>query len=109
MRIWDLPPEILCRNHLLGEHNELHGLWTILTEGRTGYARHPETLRWRGKLAALYNRHEQLVAEMERRGYNHRSPLDPALATGSAIQDEYVDTPEEQVRILRVKGCACEV
>ena len=109
MRIWDLPPALLCRQHLLGEHNELHGLWTILTEGRSGYAQHPETLRWRGKLAALYNRHDLLVMEMTRRGYNHRSPLDPAEATGSAIQDEYVDPPDEQVRILREKGCDCGV
>jgi hypothetical protein len=24
MRIWDLPPERLCRQHLLGEHREGH-------------------------------------------------------------------------------------
>lgn len=31
MRIWDIPPDKLCRNHLLGEHNELHAIWNILT------------------------------------------------------------------------------
>lgn len=109
MRIWDVPPAILCRQHLLGEHRELHGLWRILSEGRAGYANHPETRRWRGKLAALYQRHDALVAEMVRRGYRHASPLDPRLATGEAIQHEYVDTPEEQMAILRAKGCACSV
>lgn len=109
MRIWDVPPEILCRQHLLGEHRELHALWTILTNDRRGYARHPETLRWRGKLAALYARHEALVAEMARRGYRHASPLDSHLATGASVQTEYVDSPEEQMRILRGKGCACAV
>jgi DNA repair protein RadC len=64
VRIWDVPPSLLCRQHLLGEHRELHGLWRILTEDRQGYARHPETRRWRGKLAALYQRHESLVKEM---------------------------------------------
>jgi hypothetical protein len=24
MRIWDIEPRKLCRNHLLGEHRELH-------------------------------------------------------------------------------------
>jgi hypothetical protein len=109
VRVWDLPPACLCRSHLLGEHRELHALWTILTAGKSGYANHPETRRWRGKLAALYRRHESLVAEIERRGYRHGSPLDATLATGAAIQDEYVDAPEDQRALLRAKGCACLV
>lgn len=109
MRIWDIPPEKLCRNHLLGEHSELHGLWAILTKGKKAYAHHPETKRWRGKLKALYLRHETLVQEMESRGYRHNSPLEPELATGVAVQDEYVEAYEEQVRLLRDKGCDCQV
>ena len=109
MRIWDVDPAILCRAHLLGEHRELHGLWNILTQGKTGYANHPETLRWVGRIKALYNRHEALVAEMTRRGYEHASPLDPALATGRAVQDRYVQHPCIQLGILRRKGCDCKV
>lgn len=109
MRIWDLPPENLCRQHLLGEHRELHALWSIITQGKRGYAHHPETRRWRGRLRALYLRHEALVAEMGRRGYRHRTPLDEALATGTGTQDEYVDPPERQVALLRAKGCGCRV
>jgi hypothetical protein len=107
MRIWDVEPALLCRSHLLGEHRELHAVWNIHTLGRTGYSRHPETLRWRGKLAALRARHEALVREMARRGYAHRSPLDRALATGRAVQDSFVDEPSEQLRMLRSKGCGC--
>jgi hypothetical protein len=109
MRIWDLPPSLLCRPHLLGEHRELHGLWRILTEDRQGYAKHPETRRWRGKLAALYERHDALVEEMVRRGYRHASPLDRRQATGSAVQNDFVDPPEAQFTILRNKGCDCAV
>jgi hypothetical protein len=109
MRIWDLPPENLCRRHLLGEHRELHALWVILTQGRKGYSRHPETLRWRGKLKALFLRHEKLVVEMQRRGYAHKSPLDAALATGEEIQTQYVDSLSRQLRILKEKGCGCRV
>ena len=107
MRIWDLPPEILCRQHLLGEHRELHGLWNILTLDKKGYREHPETKRWVGRLAALYSRHEALVAEMHRRGYRHNSPLDRDLATGSEIQDMLIDTPEEQFNMLVEKPCLC--
>jgi hypothetical protein len=109
LRIWDLPPAILCRQHLLGEHRELHGLWRILTEDRRGYAHHPETLRWRGKLAALSLRHDALVTEMHRRGYQHATPLDPQFTTDCDRQDVYVDEPAEQVEILRRKGCGCAV
>lgn len=109
MRIWDLAPSLLCRQHLLGEHRELHGLWRILTLGKIGYSRHPETLRWHGKLRALYLRHEALVAEMERRGYQHASPLDPLLATGDATQSDFVDPPERQRELLLAKGCDCAV
>jgi hypothetical protein len=109
MRIWDIRPEKLCRQHLLGEHSELHALWTILTQGKTGYSKHPETMRWKGKLKALYLRHEALVREMGRRGYVHRSPLSHAMATGSARQDDYVDSYDAQVRILQSKGCRCDM
>jgi hypothetical protein len=107
MRIWDISPKELCRNHLLGEHAELHALWSIVTCGKTGYSHHPETLRWHGKLKALYNRHEQLVKEMEGRGYIHRSPLDKESAQGLAVQDVYLDSPDKQRQILKDKPCTC--
>jgi Pyrimidine dimer DNA glycosylase len=107
VRIWDLDPGALCDRHLLGEHRELHAIWTVLTTGRRGYAHHPETLRWRGRLAALYARHEAEVAEMTRRGFRHASPLDAALATGAAEQTEVVDSLEAQRRRLATRGCGC--
>ncbi|GEM_PF-295162 len=107
MRIWDIAPALLCQKHLTGEHRELHGLWNILSQGKRGYANHPETRRWRDRLAALYARHEALSNEMARRGYAHASPLDPELATGASVQDAYVDPPAEQLRLLRAKPCRC--
>jgi hypothetical protein len=107
VRIWDVDPAILCRQHLLGEHRELHGLWNIMVHGKAGYSRHPETRRWEGKLAALYDRHEALVREMTARGYNHNSPLNAALATGSRVQDVFIDDPTQQLQILRDKPCKC--
>lgn len=109
MRIWDIHPKHLCRRHLLGEHRELHAIWNILTKHnrKGGYARHPETLRWVGKLSALYSRHEALVAEMTRRGYKHHSPLDKKLARGKKIQRTLLHTIAEQKEILRQKPCEC--
>jgi hypothetical protein len=109
MRVWDVDPAILCRQHLLGEHRELHGLWNILTkhEGKGGYAAHPETRRWVGREAALFHRHAALVAEMKRRGYRHASDLDAALATGQAHQDVFIDAPHIQIELLCKKPCPC--
>lgn len=109
MRIWDIPPDKLCRNHLLGEHTELHAIWNILTQGKTGYASHPETLRWKGKLKALFRVHDDIVQEMLARGYNHNSPLDKTLAKGKSVQTSYVDSIERQIEILREKGCSCRI
>ncbi len=109
MRVWDIHPRHLCRKHLLAEHRELHGLWNILTRhnGKGGYSRHPETLRWVGKQKALYNRHEALINEFVRRGYKHHTPLDKRLATRSGSQKVFLNTIEEQKVILRQKPCEC--
>ena len=107
MRIWDVHPSVLCRKHLLGEHRELHGLWNIITQGKKGYSFHPETIRWVGKQKALYLRHEMLVKEMQKRGYNHASYLDPKLAVGETEQREMVNSVTEQMAILQSKNCGC--
>ena len=109
MRIWDIPPKKLCKNHLLGEHRELHAMWTVITENKKGYSMHPETFRWKGKLKAMYSRHDELVKEMSSRGYSHKSPLDKRKATGQSIQNDFVDIPSRQIQILKNKGCTCKV
>lgn len=107
MRIWDIEVSKLCSGHLLGEHAELHGLWNILACGKKGYSKHPEALRWKGKQKALYLRHESLVKEIGKRGFKHASPLDKAQATGKAVQDEFLQSLQEQKEILKKKGCKC--
>jgi hypothetical protein len=107
MRIWDVPVGRLCRNHLLGEHRELHAIWNIITLGKKGYATHPETRRWRGKLRALFLRHEAQVAEMARRQYQHHTPLDETLAVGREEQDETLDSPGAQRTMLVARRCGC--
>lgn len=109
MRIWDLPPNKLCKNHLLGEHRELHAIWNILTKRKKGYSRHPEVLRWRGKLKALYFKHEEIVKEMKKRSWSHYLPLDKKLAKGKEKQDSLWQSPKEQKEILKKKKCGCKI
>jgi hypothetical protein len=110
MRIWDLPVECLCRNHLLAEHRELHAIWSVIINDRRGYSKHPEVTRWRGRLGALWSRHEEQVAEMTRRGYSHRSPLNPRSVPAEhrgKEQTVLIDSTEDQRTMLRAKGCSC--
>lgn len=74
MRMWGIDPKKLCRKHLLGEHVEMHMFVGTIKRGKSieGYIK-------TGLVnPALINfRHDQLVAEMEARGYNHNSFLEP--------------------------------
>jgi hypothetical protein len=80
-----------------------------LTQNKTGYSRHPETLRWKGMLAALYLRHEELANEMINGYYHHKSELDRKYATGYSSQNQFVNTYDEQIEILINKGCKCNL
>lgn len=107
MRIWDIEPRLLCDQHLLGEHRELHGLFNILTLNKLGYSRHPETLRWVGRTKALWYRHAALVAEMEDRGFQHQSPLEGPLE-GPERNERRLASDGEQLAMLAAKNCFCK-
>lgn len=77
MRMWGIDPKLMCQKHLCGEHVEMHMLVGTIRKGISirGYVD--------GGLVETQNiahRHEQLSAEMLRRGYRHESPL-PAFTT----------------------------
>jgi hypothetical protein len=91
----------LSRQSLLGEHRELHGVYAILTQGKQGYARHPETQRWVVALGGLVVRHAHLVAEMRLRGYEDRTPLAPVRDV--VWPATFVTAPHEQFAILKKK------
>lgn len=102
MRIWDIDPGYLNRQSLLGEHRELHGIVSIISNKKKGYSRHPETLRWMGHGWALKQRHRLLVAEMNLRGYVDRSPVLSRSNPGVWPAD-YVDPPARQLALLEEK------
>ena len=102
MRIWDLHPGYLNRQSLLGEHRELHGMVSIIVNGKKGYSRHPETLRWMDCGWALNKRHQLLSAEMRLRGYNDKSPVHTRKNKGR-WPDTFIDEPYVQIRLLREK------
>lgn len=73
--MWLVDPEIMCRNHLLGEHKELHQLLGHIESGNLESVRgHAE--RGQVDTSLIVERHEELVEEMDRRGFNHESPVE---------------------------------
>lgn len=102
MRVWDISPGYLNRQSLLGEHRELHGLHSILVHGKSGYARHPETLRWVRRRSALAARHASLAAEMQLRGYVDRTPI-RRLAGPVRWPATFVTPPAMQFVLLAAK------
>ena len=71
--MWMVNPRIMCRQHLLGEHVEIHMFIGAISRGQSlkGYLQ-------KGLLEVhnLYDRHEELVEEIKRRGYNHHSEVE---------------------------------
>lgn len=105
MRIWDIDAGFLNAQSLLGEHRELHGIYSIIKNVKSGYSRHPETLRWISHLSALAMRHEFLVAEMTLRGFKHHSPLEEEMSVLEWPQ-LFIDPPADQYRLLQGKYLA---
>lgn len=117
VRIWRTSVENLDRQHLLGEHKELgiiHNAYVreyVLTERfphflkflsenkvRIAWINHPQARRFRGHIGQLVDRHNQQVAEMKRRGYNHNSPLLPLPYTN----EEYAYSEKEEAEDLEI-------
>jgi hypothetical protein len=86
-RMWMVDPQLLCRKHLLAEHNELHKVVGSLRLGRSirGYLvkriLEPRSIR---------KRHAELVKELRRRGYQHLSPLPTFTITRLSLEEREV-------------------
>ena len=75
MRMWNVDPKLLCRQHLLlGEHRECHALAGMILKGK----KLSGTRYITDGLVEVHNirsRHDDLVNEMIKRNYDHKSAL----------------------------------
>lgn len=65
-------PKLMCRQHLLGEHVELHMLVGCI---KRGFSIRGYTDAGLVDPNKINRRHAKLAVEMKRRGYNHNSRL----------------------------------
>jgi hypothetical protein len=95
VRIWSLPVQELDRQHLLGEHAELHCIVGALLGKYKAYRNHPETLRFESRIEQLYFRHNQQAVELLKRGYRHASPLPSSNEPYMYTEAEYCQDHQE--------------
>lgn len=71
MRMWPCAARLLCRKHLLGEAGEIH-------KHRPSFVKRHKMDGRQGQIepALMKIRHDELSAEMIRRGYKHNSPYE---------------------------------
>ena len=110
MRMWMVDPRVMCRQHLLGEHKELHMLASSMCLGKTldGHV-----TRGQLELGSMLPRHNELVAEMERRGWNHLTPLEQdfdewgtTMAEALSFYDDLGKVDRAASRALLAGRCA---
>ena len=67
-----MDPKKLCRQHLLGEHLEMHMFASEIKAGKKirGYIKNGLV-----EVHNIVKRHDALAKEMKRRGYHHKSPI----------------------------------
>lgn len=70
--MWMIEPKLLCNQHLLGEHKEIHQLIGSLRNGKSirGYVQNGLV-----DVNAAFMRHFHLACEMVERGMNHHSSI----------------------------------
>ena len=110
MRIWHekLIPK-LCQKHLCAMWREGLGCYKIITENKKGYRNHPATKEWENAPHHLRERIHCVYLEMIARGYKPKQmpPVSATMLTGEVIKEW--QTLEQQIEILKAKGCKCKV
>lgn len=93
MRMWNVRPNLMCKQHLLGEHRELHALVGIVNKDTSLQGYYDNGLV---NPHEIVERHKVLKEEMEQRGHDHQSPLtwsdfdqDPPEKTTVDVEESY--------------------
>jgi hypothetical protein len=83
------------------------GAYKILTEGKKGYSNHPAVKEFSENHLELKNRLWLVRQEMLKRGYHPKPLPDARMKYGGEVKEW--QTLEEQIEVLRAKGCKCNI
>lgn len=98
--MWKVAPNLLCRQHLLGEHFEMHCFAGAFIQGKplTHYIKYGFV-----ELHNLHTRHDELRDEMIKRGYHHQSPIPDFITPREGHVDSF-----ENLATLKNKCPECK-
>jgi hypothetical protein len=104
--MWMVDPKLMCHQHLLGEHVELHMLTAWIVSGKKvdGWA-----LNNCLEPKAIGARHRQLAAEMMKRGYQHLSPLRQPVVAAHQYPHVRVDNAAALAELQRRCKACCNL
>jgi hypothetical protein len=108
MRMWMIDPKLMCDQHLLGEHGELHKFIPSFHKKYKVTNRVSPVVQI--ELSSYQERHDELAEEMLSRGMNHKSPL-PKLPDFSYLPDEHYNAKvdiENSIKDLRIRCRRCK-
>lgn len=106
MRMWMVPPQHMCRQHLLGEHVEIHMLVGSLSRNKSIQGFIDKGLI---EPMAIVARHDEIVQEMSRRGYNHRSPLPRFITIPRKYFEARVDVDQSWADLIHRCDECCDL
>jgi hypothetical protein len=102
VRMWMVNPAILCRSHLLGEHNELHMLTGSLRKKHSisGYIENNCV-----EVHSIEERHDQVAKEMGERGYTHKSPIEVPDVSYLPLSERLYQIDRSKSFMLLISRC----
>lgn len=73
MRMWNIDPKLLCLQHLMSEHVQMHMAAKRINKGQNllGYI-------MKGMIEPhnVVKRHDELAQELDDRGHHHKTPIE---------------------------------
>lgn len=106
MRMWGVNPFLLCDKHLIGEHGEIHKFIPTFAAHKGVHKRFYPVVQIQFK--GYKERHDLLVDEMLRRGFNHFSPL-VNVPDFENIYPEYYHLEVDQENSIRDLKLRCSI
>jgi len=99
MRVWNIDPKLLCNQHLLGEHFEIHCFRGSIIKNKSikGYIEKGFV-----EVHNLRKRHNKLAEEIINRGMNHKSEFEKCKHWEAGIIDI-----QENLKELKKRCGAC--
>lgn len=108
MRMWMVDPKLMCRHHLIAEHNECFHMGIGILKRKLkidGFTRNNCI-----EILSMRTRHDALVQEMLARGYRHNSPSFDIPEDILEFYAEYLHVKvnvRESERLLRTRCSKC--